>query len=196
MLHSQRNIKLKGISKKEVPELDDDMVKDATEFDTVEEYKADVRKKLEEHAEEHANADVEAAILDKVVENMTAEIPQVMFDNRVNEMMMELEQRLAPQGISLEMYLQYSGQTIDSIKKTYAEQAEKQVKLRLALEKIAELENVEVSDDEAAQEIQKIADQYKMTVDQVKQYITEENVKKDIAVGKAVDLVKENAVIK
>lgn len=189
-------IKLKGISKKEVPELDDDMVKDATEFDTVEEYKADVRKKLEEHAEEHANADVEAAILDKVVENMTAEIPQVMFDNRVNEMMMELEQRLAPQGITLDLYCQYTGQTVDQVKKAYQEQAEKQVKLRLALEKIAELENVEVSDDEAAQEIQKIADQYKMTVDQVKQYITEENVKKDIAVGKAVDLVKENAVIK
>ena len=189
-------IKLKSISKKEVPELDDDMVKDATEFDTVEEYKADVRKKLEEHAEEHANADVEAAILDKVVENMTAEIPQVMFDNRVNEMMMELEQRLAPQGITLELYCQYTGQTVDQVKKAYQDQAEKQVKLRLALEKIAELENIEVTDDEAAQEIQKIADQYKMTVDQVKQYITEENVKKDIAVGKAVDLVKDNAVIK
>lgn len=189
-------IKLKSISKKEIPELDDEMVKDATEFETVDEYKADVRKKLEEHAQEHADHDVENALMDKVVENMTAEIPQVMFDNRVNEMMMELEQRLAPQGITMEMYCKFTGQDVDTVKKAYKEQAEKQVKLRLALEKIAELENIEVTDDEAAQEIQKIADQYKMTVDKVKTYIREEDVKKDIAVGKAVDIVKDNAVIK
>ncbi len=189
-------IKLKGITKKEVPELDDEMVKDSTEFETVDEYKADVRKKLEEHAQEHADHDVEDKILDKVVENMTAEIPQVMFDNRVNEMMMELEQRLAPQGITLDMYCQFTGQDIDTVKKAYKDQAEKQVKLRLALEKIAELENIEVTDEEAAAEIQKIADQYKMTVEKVKTYIREEDVKKDIAVGKAVDIVKESAVVK
>ena len=189
-------IKLKSISKKEIPELDDEMVKDATEFDTVDEYKADVRKKLEENAEHFAEHEVEDKLMDKVVENMTAEIPQVMFDNRVNEMMMDLEQRLAPQGITMEMYCQFTGQDIESVKKAYKEQAEKQVKLRLALEKIAELENIEVSDDEAAAEMQKIADQYKMKLDQVKQYISEEDVKKDIAVGKAVDLVKDSAVIK
>ena len=189
-------IKLKGISKKEIPELDDEMVKDATEFETVDEYKADVRKKLEEHAQKHADDEVEGKILDKVIENMTAEIPQVMFDNRVNEMMMDLEQRLAPQGITMEMYCQFTGQDIESVKKAYKEQAEKQVKLRLALEKIAQLENVEVTDDEAAAEMQKIADQYKMKIEQVKQYINEEDVKKDIAVGKAVEIVKNSAVIK
>ena len=189
-------IKLKGISKKEIPELDDEMVKDATEFETVDEYKADVRKKLEEHAEKHADDEVEGKILDKVIENMTAEIPQVMFDNRVNEMMMDLEQRLAPQGITMEMYCQFTGQDIESVKKAYKEQAEKQVKLRLALEKIAQLENVEVTDDDAAAEMQKIADQYKMKIEQVKQYINEEDVKKDIAVGKAVEIVKNSAVIK
>ena len=189
-------IKLKGISKKEIPELDDEMVKDATEFETVDEYKADVRKKLEEHAEKHADDEVEGKILDKVIENMTAEIPQVMFDNRVNEMMMDLEQRLAPQGITMEMYCQFTGQDIESVKKAYKEQAEKQVKLRLALEKIAKLENVEVTDEEAAAEMQKIADQYKMKIEQVKQYINEEDVKKDIAVGKAVEIVKNSAVIK
>ena len=189
-------IKLKGISKKEIPELDDEMVKDATEFETVDEYKADVRKKLEEHAEKHADDEVEGKILDKVIENMTAEIPQVMFDNRVNEMMMDLEQRLAPQGITMEMYCQFTGQDIESVKKAYKEQAEKQVKLRLALEKIAQLENIEVTDDEATEEMQKIADQYKMKIEQVKQYINEEDVKKDIAVGKAVEIVKNSAVIK
>ncbi len=189
-------IKLKGITKKEIPELDDEMVKDATEFETVDEYKADVRKKLEEHAQHHAEHDVEDALMDKVIEKMTAEIPQVMFDNRVNEMMMDLEQRLAPQGITMEMYCKFTGQDIETVKKAYKEQAEKQVKLRLALEKIAQLENIEVTDDEATEEMQKIADQYKMKLDEVKKYISAEDVKKDIAVGKAVELVKDNAVIK
>lgn len=189
-------IKLKSISKKVMPELDDDMVKDSTEFDTVDEYKADVKKKLEKANEKHADSEVEAKIFDKVIENMTAEIPQVMFDNRVNEMIGELEQRLAPQGISLDLYMQYTGQTIDTVKKAYAEQAEKQVKLRLALEKIAKLENIEVTEDELKAEFDKLAEAYKLDVDQIKQFIHDDDLKKDIAVGKAVDLIKDAAVIK
>lgn len=189
-------IKLKSISKKVMPELDDDMVKDSTEFDTVDEYKADVKKKLEEANEKHADSEVEAKIFDKVIENMTAEIPQVMFDNRVNEMISELEQRLAPQGISLDLYMQYTGQTIDTVKKAYAEQAEKQVKLRLALEKIAKLENIEVTEDELKAEFDKLAEAYKLDVDQIKQFVHDDDLKKDIAVGKAVDLIKDAAVIK
>lgn len=189
-------IKLKSISKKVMHELDDDMVKDSTEFDTVDEYKADVKKKLEEANEKHADSEVEAKIFDKVIENMTAEIPQVMFDNRVNEMISELEQRLAPQGISLDLYMQYTGQTIDTVKKAYAEQAEKQVKLRLALEKIAKLENIEVTEDELKAEFDKLAEAYKLDVDQIKQFIHDDDLKKDIAVGKAVDLIKDAAVIK
>lgn len=189
-------IKLKSISKKVMPELDDDMVKDSTEFDTVDEYKADVKKKLEEANEKHADSEVEAKIFDKVIENMTAEIPQVMFDNRVNEMISELEQRLAPQGISLDLYMQYTGQTIDTVKKAYAEQAEKQVKLRLALEKIAKLENIEVTEDELKAEFDKLAEAYKLDVDQIKQFIHDDDLKKDIAVGKAVGLIKDAAVIK
>lgn len=189
-------IKLKSISKKVMTELDDDMVKDSTEFDTVDEYKADVKKKLEEANEKHADSEVEAKIFDKVIENMTAEIPQVMFDNRVNEMISELEQRLAPQGISLDLYMQYTGQTIDTVKKAYAEQAEKQVKLRLALEKIAKLENIEVTEDELKAEFDKLAEAYKLDVDQIKQFIHDDDLKKDIAVGKAVDLIKDAAVIK
>lgn len=189
-------IKLKSISKKVMPELDDDMVKDSTEFDTVDEYKADVKKKLEEANEKHADSEVEAKIFDKVIENMTAEIPQVMFDNRVNEMISELEQRLAPQGISLDLYMQYTGQTIDTVKKAYAEQAEKQVKLRLALEKIAKLENIEVTEDELKAEFDKLAEAYKLDIDQIKQFIHDDDLKKDIAVGKAVDIIKDAAVIK
>ncbi|MBR0528191.1 MAG: trigger factor [Ruminococcus sp.] len=189
-------INLKSISKKELPELDDDMVKDSTDFDTVDEYKADIKAKLEESAEKAADAKVEGDIFDKVIENMTAEIPEVMYDNRVNEMVAELEQRMAPQGISLDMYMQFTGQTIDTIKKGYAEQAEKQVKLRLALEKIAEIENVTVSDEELEEEFKNLSETYKMDVDQIKNLIPAENLKMDLSVGKAVDLIKESAVIK
>ena len=189
-------INLKAISKKELPELDDDMVKDATEFDTVDDYKADVKKKLEENAEKKADADVENAIFDKVIELLKADIPQEMFDNRTNEMVSELEQRLRPQGISLDMYLQYTGQTLDSVKKAYAEQAQKQVKLRLALEKIAELEKVEVTDEELETEFQKMADNYQLELQQVKNFVGAEELKKDVAVSKTVDLIKAAAVIK
>ena len=110
ILHCQIAFKYFSLDERVSPELDDDLIKDSTEFDTVDEYKADVRKKLEEHAQHHAEHDVEDALMDKVVEKMTAEIPQVMFDNRVNEMMMDLEQRLAPQGITMEMYCKFTGQ--------------------------------------------------------------------------------------
>ena len=172
------------------------MVKDSTEFDTVDEYKADVKKKLEENADKKADADVENAIFDKVIELLKADIPQEMFDNRTNEMVSELEQRLRPQGISLDMYLQYTGQTLDTVKKAYAEQAEKQVKLRLALEKIAELENVQVTDEELETEFQKMADNYQLELEQVKNFVGADELKKDIAVSKTVDLIKEAAVIK
>ncbi len=189
-------INLKSISKKELPELDDDMVKDSTDFDTVDEYKADVKAKLEEAAEKAADTKVEGDLFDKVVENMTAEIPDVMYDNRVNEMVAELEQRMASQGISLDMYMQFTGQNIDTIKKGYAEQAEKQVKLRLALEKVAEVENIEVTDEDIENEFKKLAETYNMEVEQVKSYVRAEDLKKDLAVGKAVDIIKDSAVIK
>ena len=119
-----------------------------------------------------------------------------MFERRVDEMIEELGQRLAPQGISVDMYLQYTGQTMDSLKTMYREQAEKQVKLRLALEQIAALENIEVSDDEAEEEFKKMADAYQMEVEQVKSYVTTDALKKDLAVSKAAELVKKEAVIK
>lgn len=189
-------IKLHEIKGKELPELDDEFVKDQSEFDTVDELKADVRKKLEETAKKASQQEEEGKIFDEVIAKVEGEIPEVMYDRRVDEMIEEMGQRLAPQGISVDMYLQYTGQTLDSLKKTYREQAEKQVKLRLALEKIAELEKIEVTDEEAEEEIKKMADNYKMDIEQVKSYVTVDAVKKDIAVGKAADAVKEAAVIK
>lgn len=189
-------IKLHEIKAKELPELDDEFVKDQSEFDTVDELKADIRAKLEEAAKKSCEQEQEGKILDEVIAKVEGEIPEVMFERRVDEMIEELGQRLAPQGISVDMYLQYTGQTMDSLKTMYREQAEKQVKLRLALEKIASLENIEVSDEETEEEFKKMAEAYNMEVEKVKGYVTADALKKDLAVGKAAELVKKEAVIK
>ena len=189
-------INLKSISKKVLPEIDDEMIKDSTEFETVDEYKEDVKKKLAEANEKQADREVESAIFDVVIEKLEGEIPQEMYDNRVNEMVQELEQRLRAQGMSLDLYMQYTGQSLDTVKKTYEEQANKQVKLRLALEKIAQLENIEVSDEELDEELTNISEQYGVEKEQIKQIVAEEDLRRDVAVGKASELVKDSAVIK
>lgn len=188
-------IKLHEIKKTELPELDDDFVKDTTEFETVDELKSDVKKHLEEDANKRADAEVEGKIFDAVIEKLEGEIPQIMFDNKVNDMVEDLKQRLAQQGLTLEMYMQFTGLTIESVKETYKEQAEKQVKLRLALEKIAELESIVATEEDIEKEFEAIGAAYKMPVETVKQYIQSENLKLDVEVGKAADLVKAEAVV-
>ena len=189
-------IKLHEIKAKELPEVDDEFVKDTTEFDTVDELKADIKKKLEESEMNRADAEVETKLMDTVIENMTGEIPEVMYEHRIDDMVNDFGHRLASQGLNIEMYLQYTGMEMESFRKTFAEQAEKQVKLRLALEKIANVENIVASDEEADAEFAKLAEAYKMEVEKVKAYIAVEDIKKDIAVGKTVDFIKEQAVIK
>ncbi len=188
-------IKLHEIKTTELPELDDDFVKDTSDFNTVDELRADVRKHLEEDAEKQADNEVETSILDAVINKLEGEIPEVMYENKVNDMIEDLSQRLAQQGIKLDMYLQFTGMTIDSLKTTYREQAEKQVKLRLALEKVVELEAIEPTEEEIEQEFAHIGEHYNMPVETVKQYIRAEDIKLDVAVGKAVDLIKDSAVI-
>lgn len=189
-------IKLHEIKKTELPELDDEFVKDTSDFETVDELKADIRKHLEDDAEKKADNEVEGAILDAVIAKLEGEIPEVMFENRVNEMVNELGQRLAQQGMNLDMYMQFTGMTIESVKETYKEQAEKQVKLRLALEKIAELEDVEVTDEDIENEFATIAGMYNVPVEEVKKYFRPEDLKPDVATSKAVEIVKAAAVIK
>ena len=189
-------IKLHEIKAKELPEVDDDFVKDTTEFDTVDELKADLKVKLQEAEQKKADTDVENKIIDTVIENMQCEIPAIMFEHRIDEMVQDFEQRLSSQGMNIEIYLQYTGMEMDSFRKTFAEQAEKQVKLRLALEKIAKIENIVATDEEVEAEFAKLAEQYKMEVEKIKTYIAVEDLKKDIAVGKTVDFVKEQADIK
>ncbi|MBQ7187273.1 MAG: trigger factor [Ruminococcus sp.] len=189
-------INLKGITKKEYPEADDELISETTDFDTLDEYKADVKKKLEEQNDKAADNAVENYLFDKVVEGMKAEIPEVMYENRVNEMLNEFAMRLQSQGLNLDMYMKYSGQTPDDLKKTYREQAEKQVKLRLALEQVVKLEGIEATSEEIESEINTIAQNNNITAEEVRKYVSDSDVAKDIAVGKAVDLIKSNAVIK
>lgn len=188
-------IKLHEIKTTELPTLDDDFVKDTSDFNTVDELRADVRKKLEETAEKNAQSEVESKIMDEVISKVEGEIPEVMYDNKVNEMIDDLSARLSQQGIKPDMYLKFTGLTMDSLKTTYKEQAEKQVKLRLALEKIVELENIQASDEEVEKEYASIGEHYNMPVETVKQYISVDGIKQDVCVGKAVDLVKAEAVI-
>lgn len=184
------------IKGKELPELDDEFAKDVSEFDTLDELKADLRKKAEERNEKAAEEALENTLVDKVIENMKAEIPEVMFENRVDESVQEFAYRLQSQGMSLDLYLNYSGMDMDSFRKTFREQAEKQVKIRLALEKIVELEGLKATEEDLDAEYARMADAYKMEVDKVKEIVPAEEISQNLAVGKAIDLIKETAVVK
>ncbi len=185
-----------SIKTKETPVIDDEFAKDVSEFNTLEELKADTKAKMQEQADKKAETDCENKLIDTVIENMTSTIPQQMFDARVDEFVMDFEQRLQAQGLKLEDYLKYAGMEMASFRKTFEEQAEKQVKIRLALEKIVELEGITASDEEINAEYDKMAENYKMEVEKIKLYVPVEQLAKDIAVNKAIDLVKDTAVIK
>lgn len=188
-------IKLHEIKKKELPAVDDDFVKDVSEFNTLDEYKADVRKKISDAKAEAAEDSVDNQIIDKLVGLVQAEIPEAMYENRINEDMRDFSYRLQSQGMNIETYMKYTGLDQDAVRKQFRPQAERQVKLRLALEKIAELEAVKVSDEDVEGEYKKIADGYKVEVEKVKKIIAQADIEKDLAVEKAFDLVKEKAVI-
>lgn len=187
--------KLHEIKYKELPILDDEFAKDASEFDSLDELKADLKKKAEEANEKAAETEVENKLIDTVIENMTGEIPEEMYEVRIDEMVRDFEYRLQMQGMDLETYLKYTGMEMDSFRKTFAAQAEKQVKIRLALEKIVEVENITVEDEAVEEEYKKLADQYKMEVEKVKGFIPDEEFRKDMAVNKAVDLIKDTAKV-
>lgn len=189
-------VKLNEIRVRELPEADDEFAKDVSEFDTLDELKADIKAKLTETKEKAADTDVENKLIDTVIDNMKADIPAVMFDHAVDNMVHDFEHRLASQGMTLELYLQYTGFDMDSFKKQFEEQAQKQVKIRLALEKIVELENIAPTEEELNAEFENMAKTYSMDVEKVKELVPVEELSADIAVQKAIDLVKESAVIK
>lgn len=188
-------IKLHELKKRELPTIDDEFVKDVSEFDTLDELKKDISDRLQQSKDKRAQESLENALIDKVIEKMEADIPECMFSNRVDEMVRDFEQRLQAQGLNLQTYLQYTGMELDSFKKTFREQAEKQVKIRLALDEIAKVEKLEATEEDFDREYKKLADAYNMEVDKIKEMLPADELKGDILANKAIDLVKDSAKV-
>ena len=183
-------------SLKQLPELDDEFVKDVSEFDTVDEYKADVKSKLSERAKADAEREWENALAEKLMDLLVAEIPEPMFEAETENYLRDYDTRLRSSGLDLKTYMQYTGMTLDAIRAQLRPQAEKQVKIRLALEKIAVLENVDATEDEINDEYSRIAATYSVELDEVKKMIASEDIKADLLTAKAMEIVKSNAVSK
>ncbi|MBQ9429440.1 MAG: trigger factor [Clostridia bacterium] len=188
-------VKLNSLKVSELPALDDEFVKDVSEFDTLDEYKADVKAKITERNEKEADGKVDEQLTDALISLLEAEIPEVMFDIEADNFVRDYENRLRMQGLDLNTYFKYTGQTIDALRAQMRPQAEKQVRMRLALEAIAKAEKLTATDEELEAEYKKIADNYHMDVESVKAAVSKEDLATDIVVKKAFDFVKDNASV-
>ena len=189
-------IVLHEIKTKELPEVDDEFVQDVSDKETLEEYKEELRETVGKRLVDEAEKDVDDKIAEKLMELVQGEIPEAMYENQTNEMIRDFENRLRSQGLDMDTYMRYMGMDVNALKGMYRTDAEKRVKLRLALETIAKKENIEVTEADLDEEYGKLAETYKMDVDKVKAAIAADSLTEDIRVQKALDLVKEAAVIK
>ena len=189
-------VKIHAITKVELPELDDDFAKDVSDFDTFDEYKADLKAKIEKRHETAADNAVEEKLVEVLIEKLEADIPEAMFVAETENFVRDYDNRLRSQGLDLATYFKYTGMTLDNLREQMRPQAERQVKARLALEKIAVLENLEATEEDINGEYENIANAYGVELDQVKASIDAEAIAADMKVKKAMDLVKEKAVIK
>ena len=188
-------VKIHAITKVELPELDDDFAKDVSEFDTFDEYKADVKAKIEKRHESAAENAVEDKLVEALIEKLEADIPEPMYVAETENFVRDYDTRLRSQGLDLNTYFKYTGMNLDSLREQMRPQAERQVKARLALEAIAALENIEATEEDINAEYEKIATAYSIELDQVKASIDSEVIAADMKVQKAMELVKEKAVI-
>ena len=185
-----------GITEKQLDEINDDFVQDTTEFDSLEEYKTDIRAKLALAKEESAVRAMTDVLVGKVVENATMDIPEAMIDTEVEQMVTEFKQRVAMQGLSFEQYLQFTGGDMDALKESMKPQAESRVKGTLVLEAVAAAENLEVTEEDLDKEFEKMASMYQMEVEQIKSFMPEsqtDSMKESLKVQKAIDFLVENA---
>ena len=192
-------VTIKEIKVKELPELDDDFAQDVSEFDTVDEYKEDLKKKLLENKEAALKREKEEDVVGKIIENATMEIPDPMVDTQVRQMVQEFSQRIQSQGLSLQQYMQFTGMTPESLTNELQPQALKRIQSRLVLEAVVAAENIETSDEDLEKELEKMAEMYQMEADKLKELVGEEEKKQialDLAVQKAVELVVDAAVEK
>ena len=190
---------VKEIKVKELPELDDDFAQDVSDFDTLEEYKADVRKKVEEKKAAEAKAKKEDAVIEKIIEGATMEVPDAMVETQAERMVDEFAQRLQMQGLSMDQYLQFTGGNVQAMVEQSKPQALKRIQSRLVLEAVAAAENLTASDEELDAELGRMAEQYKMETEKLKEMFTEEDLKgvrEDLAIQKAVELITDAAVEK
>ena len=189
-------VTVKEIKVKELPELDDEFASEVSEFETLDEYKTDIRAKLSERKQKAAASENENRVVDKVVENASMEIPDRMLDGQIDNMVQEMARNMESQGLSMDLYLKYTGMTMDQIREQMRPQAEKRIKTRLTLEAVVKAENIQTSDERLDEEIQKLADNYKMEADKLKEYMTDrdkDQMKEDIAVQEAVDFLVAEA---
>lgn len=186
-------IKLHEVKYKELPALDDDFAKDVSEYDTLDELKDSIRNNIKTNLDKQAEQKVENDLMDQVIANMKADIPDAMVDSRINELVQDFEYRISQQGLKLADYLKYMGMNIEQFRAQFKEQADKQVKMRLAMEAIVAKEGITASDEEFEEEVKRIADAYKMEADKVKSIVDAAAVKADLAINKAIDFVKEKA---
>ena len=189
-------INLHEIKTKELPEVDDEFVKDVSDKETLDEYKAELKETVAKRLQDEADKDIDNQISEKLMELLEGEIPEAMYDNQANEMVREFDMRLRSQGLDMKTYMQYMGMDANALKGMYKEEAEKRVKLRLALEAVARKENIEVTEADLDAEYGKMAEAYKMDVDKVKEAVPAESLTEDVKVEKALNLVKDKAVIK
>lgn len=189
-------IKLHEIKAKELPEVDDEFVKDVSDKETLDEYKEELKETVTKRLADEAEKDADDQIANKLMELLEGEIPEAMYDNQADELVREFDMRLRSQGLDMNTYMQYMGMDANALKGMYKEEAEKRVKLRLALETVARKENIEVSEADLDEEYGKMAEAYKMDIDKVKAAVSAESLTEDIKVEKALKLVKEKAVIK
>lgn len=192
-------VKIKEIKVKELPELDDDFAQDVSNFDTIAEYKEDLKKKLTENKEEALKREREEAVIGKIIENAQMDIPEQMVDAQTRQMTQEFAQRLSSQGLSIDQYMQFTGLTPQKMIEELKPQALKRIQSRLVLEAVVAAENIETTEEELDKEIENMASMYQMEVDKLKEVIGEEEKKQiglDLAVQKAVEIVTEAAVEK
>ena len=187
--------KLNGLKFNEMPVLDDDFAKDVSEFDTLDEYKADIKAKLQESHNRQADAQVEEQIIKALGEKLEADIPEAMFENETENFVRDYDNRLRMQGLDLATYFKYTGMDLDTLRQNMRPDAERQVKTRLALETIAKLEGIVASYEEIEEEYARLAEAYKMEVEKIKEAVAADAIAEDLKVKKAIDLVKEKAVV-
>ncbi|MBP1578130.1 MAG: trigger factor, partial [Oscillospiraceae bacterium] len=186
-------VKINAIKERQLPELDDEFAKDVSEFDTFEEYKADLKAKMLETAQAQVDAEFENKLLEQVVAGMTVELPDCMIESRINELVQDFAQKMSYQGLKLDDFLKYTGETEENFRNNFREQAEKQVKTRLAMEAVAAAEGFTASDEDVEAEYANLAEMYHMDVEKIKAALGKREIAEDIVCRKAIEVITSSA---